>query len=151
MKEQYIKVSDFLKYCTDSAKVSRGLYHKCLDQAVKGPAANLSAAAYFDQQTMMYEYNIPNVIQNLELVELGFDEYDKMPVEAMDFSAKTYHLLKRNGIETVGELLEKYEFELIKIRNMGGRGLQEIKTALKERGLSLKGKTNNDKYSETNI
>ena len=140
MKEQYIKVSDFLNYCAESAKVSRKLYHDCLNKAIQGPSENLSAAAFFDRQTTMYEYNIPNVIQNLEVVELGFDEYDKIPIEAMDFSTRTYHVLKRSGIETVGELLEKYEFELIKIRNMGGRGLQEIKVALKERGLSLKGK-----------
>lgn len=140
MKEKYIKVSDLLKYCADSAKVSRELYHRCLDQAIKGTSNNLTAAAFFDQQTIMYEYNIPNAIQNLEVIELGFDEYDKMPIEAMNFSTKTYHLLKRSGIETVGELLEKYEFEILKIRNMGGRGLQEIKVSLAERGLSLKGK-----------
>jgi len=142
MKEQYIKVSDFLKYCADSAKVSRDLYNKCLDQAIKGPSSNLTAAAFFDQQTTMYEYNIPNVIQNIKLIDLkdGLAPLDTMPIEATELCRRTKNILIRNDITMLNELIEKYEFEILKLRNMSSTGLQEIKVYLKGMGLALKGK-----------
>ena len=138
MKDDYIKVSDLLEFCEESERVSRKLYNKTLDQAVKGPSNNLTAAAYFDQQAIMYGYTIPSIIKQLEIFKK--EKVRDMPIEATQLCRRTKNILIRNGIEDLGDLLEKYEFEILKIKGMSSTSLQEIKNQLKGMGLSLKGK-----------
>ena len=135
---KYIKVDDFLKYCSESAELSRRMYHECLDKAINGNVTNLSAAAFFDNEYMMFGYKIPNIIKNLNVHEFGSD-VDNTPIESVDFSLRTFNVLKRSGIETLEQLTEMFEYEVYKIRNLGRKSLLEIKSILKERGLKLKG------------
>lgn len=135
---KYIKVDDFLKYCSESAELSRRMYHECLDKAINGNVTNLSAAAFFDNEYMMFGYKIPNIVANLNIFEFGTN-IENIPIESLDFSPRTYNVLKRGGIETLEQLTDKYEYEFYKIRNLGRKSLLEIKSILKERGLKLKG------------
>lgn len=61
------------------------------------------------------------------------------PVEDLpNLSLRSYNCLKRAGIQTIGELTEKTEEDMIKIRNLGKKSLKEIKDRLTEMGLGFK-------------
>ena len=59
-------------------------------------------------------------------------------VEELNLSVRSYNCLKREGINTVGDLVQKSEAELMDIRNFGQKSIDEVKAKLSELGLSLK-------------
>jgi len=63
-----------------------------------------------------------------------------MPIEDLDFTVRSYNCLKREGVTTVGELVQKSEDDLLEIRNFGQKSIDEVKAKLEELELSLKGK-----------
>mgnify|MGYP002737824238 CR=1 FL=1 len=75
------------------------------------------------------------------MVEKEEDKKEKvleMTVEELDLSVRSYNCLKRAGINTVEELTEKTEEDMMKVRNLGKKSLAEIKEKLGELGLSLR-------------
>jgi DNA-directed RNA polymerase subunit alpha len=60
-----------------------------------------------------------------------------LPIEDLDFSVRSYNCLKREGIQSVGELVQKTEQDLLDIRNFGQKSIEEVKQKLAELGLSL--------------
>ncbi len=67
-----------------------------------------------------------------------FSIYDKMRIEDLELSVRALNSLKRGKIETVGELLQKDEKSLLKIKNFGTKSLEEINEKLEKLGLKLK-------------
>lgn len=61
-----------------------------------------------------------------------------MTIEELDLSVRSYNCLKRAGIQTVQELAQKTEDEMIKVRNLGKKSLKEVKEKLQELGLSFR-------------
>ena len=61
-----------------------------------------------------------------------------MTIDELDLTVRSYHCLKRAGINTVGELTEKSEEDMIKVRNLGRKSLKEIKEKLETLGLGFK-------------
>ena len=59
-------------------------------------------------------------------------------VEELNLSVRSYNCLKREGINSVGDLVEKSEAELMDIRNFGQKSIDEVKAKLEELGLSLR-------------
>ena len=59
-------------------------------------------------------------------------------IEELDLSVRSYNCLKRAGIKTVFDLTEKTEPEMMKVRNLGRKSLEEVKVKLAELGLGLK-------------
>ena len=59
-------------------------------------------------------------------------------IEELDLSVRSYNCLKRAGINTVYDLTEKSEFEMMKVRNLGRKSLEEVKVKLADLGLGLK-------------
>lgn len=59
-------------------------------------------------------------------------------IEDLELSVRSYNCLKRAGIATVDELTQKTEEEMIHVRNLGKKSLQEVKDKIKELGLSFK-------------
>ncbi len=59
------------------------------------------------------------------------------PIEDLDLSVRSYNCLKRAGIHTIGELIEKTEEDMMKVRNLGKKSLKEVKQKLEEMNLSL--------------
>ncbi len=75
--------------------------------------------------------------------EPGEDEVSGVlaqPIEDLDLTVRSYNCLKREGVTTVGELIEKTEEDLLEIRNFGQKSIDEVKAKLEELGLSLKKK-----------
>jgi DNA-directed RNA polymerase subunit alpha len=61
-----------------------------------------------------------------------------LPIEEMDFSVRSYNCLKREGIGTVGDLVQRTEQDLLDIRNFGQKSIDEVKQKLAEMGMSLR-------------
>jgi DNA-directed RNA polymerase subunit alpha len=61
-----------------------------------------------------------------------------IPVDELDLSVRSYNCLKRAGITKISELLQKTEEEIMNMRNLGKKSVDEIKEKLVERNLSLK-------------
>lgn len=59
-------------------------------------------------------------------------------IEELDLSVRSYNCLKRAGINTVFDLTEKSEPEMMKVRNLGRKSLEEVKVKLADLGLGLK-------------
>lgn len=63
-------------------------------------------------------------------------------IEDLDLSVRSYNCLKRANINTVGELTQKTEEEMMKVRNLGRKSLKEVVQKLREIGLDLKNGSN---------
>jgi DNA-directed RNA polymerase subunit alpha len=61
-----------------------------------------------------------------------------LTIEELNLSVRSYNCLKREGINTVGELVQKSEAELMDIRNFGQKSIEEVKEKLDELGLGLR-------------
>ena len=61
-----------------------------------------------------------------------------MMIEDLDLSVRSYNCLKRAGIQTVEELTQKTEDEMMRVRNLGKKSLKEVKDKIYELGLSFK-------------
>ena len=61
----------------------------------------------------------------------------EMKIEELDLSVRSYNCLKRAGINTVQELTNKTEAEMMKVRNLGRKSLEEVKFKLAELDLEL--------------
>lgn len=66
------------------------------------------------------------------------DKVLERTIEELDLSVRSYNCLKRAGINTVLDLTEKSEPEMMKVRNLGRKSLDEVKIKLADLGLSLK-------------
>jgi DNA-directed RNA polymerase subunit alpha len=62
------------------------------------------------------------------------------PIEDMDLTVRSYNCLKREGVATIGELVQKTEEDLLEIRNFGQKSIDEVKAKLEELSLGLKKK-----------
>ena len=60
-----------------------------------------------------------------------------MAIEDMDLSVRSYNCLKRANIHTVEDLTRKTEDEMLKVRNLGRKSLDEVIQKLESYGLSL--------------
>jgi len=62
----------------------------------------------------------------------------EMNIEDLDLSVRSYNCLKRAGINTVEELVQRDEEEMMKVRNLGRKSLEEVQAKLSALGLSLR-------------
>jgi len=70
----------------------------------------------------------------IESEKTGRDRLMDTPIEELDLSVRAFNCLKANEIQTVGQLLQKREEELLALRNFGRKSLDEIKEKLVEKG-----------------
>ncbi|MFC3885319.1 DNA-directed RNA polymerase subunit alpha [Bacillus songklensis] len=86
--------------------------------------------------------NLTDEAQKAEImVEKEEDQKEKvleMTIEELDLSVRSYNCLKRAGINTVQELANKTEEDMMKVRNLGRKSLEEVKAKLEELGLGLR-------------
>lgn len=61
-----------------------------------------------------------------------------LPIEELDLTVRSYNCLKREGIHTVGELVNRSEADLLDIRNFGSKSIDEVKAKLVSMGMNLK-------------
>lgn len=63
-----------------------------------------------------------------------------MTIEELDLSVRSYNCLKRAGVNTVEELIQKTEEDMMKVRNLGRKSLEEVQSKLASLGLALRPK-----------
>jgi DNA-directed RNA polymerase subunit alpha len=94
--------------------------------------------------TLLELVNLFSELAEATSVTVGPAEDESMPsdyaitVEELNLSVRSYNCLKREGINTVGDLVEKSEAELMDIRNFGQKSIDEVKAKLEELGLGLR-------------
>ena len=62
------------------------------------------------------------------------------PIEEMELTVRSYNCLKREGVQSVGDLVQRTEEDLLEIRNFGQKSIDEVKAKLQEMGLELRRK-----------
>ncbi|MBM3798709.1 MAG: DNA-directed RNA polymerase subunit alpha [Actinomycetota bacterium] len=82
----------------------------------------------------------PKGLELGEVIQAGASSPDlDIAIEELDLSERPRNCLKRAQVNTIGELLQKTEDDLLNITNFGQKSLDEVKQKLDERGLSLRG------------
>ena len=75
------------------------------------------------------------------MIEKEDNEKEKvleMSIDELELSVRSYNCLKRAGINTVEELCNKTAEDMMKVRNLGKKSLDEVNAKLKELGLDFK-------------
>ncbi|MDQ0216141.1 DNA-directed RNA polymerase subunit alpha, partial [Oikeobacillus pervagus] len=107
-----------------------------------GPKEAISLGAKILNEHLNIFVGLTDEAQNAEImVEKEEDQNEKvleMSIEELDLSVRSYNCLKRAGINTVQELANKTEEDMMKVRNLGRKSLEEVKSKLDELGLSLR-------------
>ncbi|MCX8002943.1 MAG: DNA-directed RNA polymerase subunit alpha [Anoxybacillus mongoliensis] len=107
-----------------------------------GPKEAISLGAKILTEHLNIFVNLTDEAQHAEImIEKEEDQKEKvleMTIEELDLSVRSYNCLKRAGINTVQELAQKTEEDMMKVRNLGRKSLEEVKAKLEELGLSLR-------------
>lgn len=77
-------------------------------------------------------------LDELAPVEVSGQEHLDLPIEALDLSERPRNCLRRAQVQTVGELIEKSEEDLLNVTNFGQKSLEEVVAKLDELGFSLR-------------
>ena len=106
------------------------------------PLEGISLAAKVLVEHLNLFIDLTEHVSNVEImVEIEEDQKEKvleMTIEELDLSVRSYNCLKRAGINTVEELANKSEDDMMKVRNLGKKSLEEVIQKLEELGLGLK-------------
>ncbi|ADU73563.1 DNA-directed RNA polymerase subunit alpha [Acetivibrio thermocellus AD2] len=81
--------------------------------------------------------NAKNAEIMVEKEETKKEKVLEMTIEELDLSVRSYNCLKRAGINTVEDLISRTEEDMMKVRNLGRKSLEEVVNKLKALGLSL--------------
>jgi len=106
------------------------------------PEEGVSIAAKIMHEHLNLFIGLGSVSSEMEfMIEKDEDRKEKaleMTIEELELSVRSFNCLKRASINTVEELTQKTEEDMMKVRNLGLKSLVEVKNKLAELGLSLK-------------
>lgn len=106
------------------------------------PVEALSLSAKILTEHLMLFVNLSETVSEAEIMvekeEESKDKILEMNIEELDLSVRSYNCLKRAGINTVEELTKKTEEDMMKVRNLGRKSLEEVQQKLEALGLSLR-------------
>ncbi|MCX7572328.1 DNA-directed RNA polymerase subunit alpha [Tumebacillus sp. DT12] len=106
------------------------------------PDEAVSLGAKILNEHLMLFVGLTDKVRDTEImIEKEDDKKEKvleMTIEELELSVRSYNCLKRAGINTVQELCSKTEEEMMKVRNLGRKSLEEVQEKLQELGLSLR-------------
>jgi DNA-directed RNA polymerase subunit alpha len=102
-------------------------------------AVSLGAKILCDHFTLFTDLsdNVANRSMVVEKVEQHRDQVLEMTIEELDLSVRSFNCLKRANINTVEDLISKTQSEMIKVRNLGHKSLEEVEHKLAMMGLAL--------------
>ena len=135
-------------YTVDPARVGQDAKYDALTMEITtdgsiSPQKALSMAAkiLMDHLEIVADIN-EDVVDMDNIIKESGQEKEKsdhqMAIEDLDLSVRSYNCLKRAGIQTVDELTQKTEEEMMRVRNLGKKSLKEVKEKLIELGLGFK-------------
>ena len=103
----------------------------------------VSLAAKIMQDHIGLFVNLSDSIKGMDILVKNEDDKQQvlaMAIEDMDLSVRSYNCLKRANIHTIEDLTKKTEDEMLKVRNLGRKSLDEVILKLESYGLSLEKK-----------
>ena len=122
---------------TDYDKLTLDVY----TDATLAPDEAVSLAAKVLSEHLKLFINLSENAKNAEvMIEKEDDEKEKvleMSIDELELSVRSYNCLKRAGINTVEELTNRTSEDMMKVRNLGRKSLDEVLAKLKELGLQL--------------
>ena len=102
----------------------------------------VSLAAKVLNEHLKLFIDMSNIAQDAEALierpEVNRNRVLEMTIEELDLSVRSFNCLKRAGIDTVEDLINRTEDDMIKVRNLGRKSLEEVIQKLSSLGLSLK-------------
>lgn len=106
------------------------------------PVEAVSLSAKILTEHLMLFVNLSQTMSATEIMvekeEESKDKILEMTIEELDLSVRSYNCLKRAGINTVEELTRKTEEDMMKVRNLGRKSLEEVQQKLEVLGLGLR-------------
>ena len=107
-----------------------------------GPDEAVSLAAKVLSEHLSIFINLSDAAKNVPVITEGPKGQEPssmtMSIDELELSVRSYNCLKRAGINTVEELCSKTPEDMMKVRNLGRKSLEEVLAKLKELGLALK-------------
>lgn len=136
-----------VNYITEPTRVGQNANYDRLtlevwtDSSIEPDEAISLSAKVLNDHLSLFIGLTDNMDEVETMVEKEEEEKDKildMAIEELDLSVRSYNCLKRAGINTVFELTQKTEEDMMKVRNLGKKSLEEVQNKLQELGLSLR-------------
>ena len=100
------------------------------DGSIKPDEATSMAAKILSENVVPVDFNEPE--------DNKMEKVQEMTIEELDLSVRAYNCLKRANINTVAELVQRNEEDMMKVRNLGKKSLEEVEQKLAALGLSLR-------------
>lgn len=111
------------------------------DGSIAPEEAISSSAKILTRHLELFVKLTETISDEVTMVETEEEQKDKvleMTIEELDLSVRSYNCLKRAGINTVEELIQRTEEDMMKVRNLGKKSLEEVTSKLAELNLSLR-------------
>ncbi|HET6351345.1 MAG TPA: DNA-directed RNA polymerase subunit alpha [Coriobacteriia bacterium] len=99
------------------------------------------AGRIIDEHMMLFVDQAVTALSDDGIFAAAVDESESVldtPIEELDLSVRSYNCLKRQGVNTIGQLTECSEQDLLNIRNFGAKSIEEVKDKLQSMNLGLK-------------
>jgi DNA-directed RNA polymerase subunit alpha len=99
------------------------------------------AGRIIDEHMMLFVDHAATTMSDDGIFAAAVDEGESVldtPIEELDLSVRSYNCLKRQGVNTIGQLNDCSENDLLNIRNFGAKSIEEVKDKLQQMGLGLK-------------
>ena len=123
---------------TDYDKLTLDVY----TNGTMGPDEAVSMAAKVLSEHLNLFVNLSDAAQDLSVIADKPDDTTgktlEMSIDELELSVRSYNCLKRAGINTVAELCDKSPDDMMKVRNLGRKSMEEVEQKLQELGLSLR-------------
>ncbi len=105
------------------------------------PEEAISYAAKIMTEYMALFTSLTDQVMPVNMVPPEDDKHEKvleMTIEELELSVRAYNCLKRAGINSVAELVQRNQEDMMKVRNLGRKSLEEVEQKLQELGLALR-------------
>ncbi len=105
------------------------------------PEEAVSGAASILTEHLASFVRLTDIVLPVSMVQPEDDKKEKvleMTIEELELSVRAYNCLKRAGINSVSELVQRNQEDMMKVRNLGRKSLEEVEQKLQELGLALR-------------
>lgn len=124
------QITDFDKLVLEVWTNGSILPDEAVSVAAKIMSGHLTLFINLTEHVMPVDFNEPEDDKKEKVLE--------MTIEELDLSVRAYNCLKRAGINTVAELVQRDQEDMMKVRNLGKKSLEEVELKLAALGLSLR-------------
>ena len=109
---------------------------------MRGATRIIAMSRHEDRAALAREFGATDIVP--ERGQEAIDKVLEMTIEELDLSVRSFNCLKRANINTVEDLISKTEDEMMKVRNLGRKSLEEVINKLAMMGLHLADEDNNN-------